>query len=820
MKKNLLYSTVFKTCLLVAGLFFTGPIFAQSITITNGQTRNASAIPAATLITINSGGVLNMDVPRTYNNITTAGSGNFSISGASPLTVSNTITVTANAILSITPVVLAANLTTVALNDQTATLSGTGTLNAGAVTIHGVNGNNDATLVVGPGFTLQAGNIAEGSGNSATDHNLTTSGILRISGSLTGIDDLDCNDNSTVEYNGGNNQDVPGYNYYNLALAGTGAKTFSGDRTITGNFLLEHGVSLSLGNNDLTINTSSARTATINGRLNLNGNGRLLKLDPNSKTLTMGPNGYISLTGTYTVSNFPFPSVSMGHELPVFGTYVFDTNSTVEYGATEDQTIADVPSPGYGHLIVSGNSNNDTKEAAGGLDIQGNLTISGSEFDASNFTHNLRGNWIKDGGAFTTGSGRINFSGSSHQTIGGIQPTTFERIAFTNTSGGITLIKPTTVTADAIFTSGIVSTDATNLLIFNDNASSSLAATAGNTTSYVSGPVRKIGNDDFTFPVGKVGTGFVPIRIADISGAASTFTAEYTRATPPNRTSITAIGIDHISKCEYWVLDRAAGTAATPDVTAYWNPNSPCDAGTYVTQASSMRLVHYNGTQWNAASTLNGTGNPGAGSVTWSNVSSFSPFALGTTSSTENTLPVVFGDIKAYEKNGGVQVEWSNLTEKDVASYSIERSSGVNDFSAIGQQLPMSNQNDKVSYSAFDANPNTGANYYRIKATETTGKIVYSKVLSVSLGHANKRLTLYPNPVTGGHVTISLSGVKPGRYSLRIVNIGGQDIHKQIVNNQGSTMTQAIDLPSITPGVYSMIITGDNYRELKTFIVQ
>ena len=161
------------------------------------------------------------------------------------------------------------------------------------------------------------------------------------------------------------------------------------------------------------------------------------------------------------------------------------------------------------------------------------------------------------------------------------------------------------------------------------------------------------------------------------------------------------------------------------------------------------------------------------------------------------------------------------MTEKDVAGYAVERSSNGTDFNTISQQLPTSNQNDKVDYSAFDANPLQGASYYRIKATETTGKIVYSKILSVNLGSGSQSLSLYPNPVKGNQVTISLSNVRRGQYNLRVLNTAGQDIFRQTINNQSSSLTQTLDLPpTIKAGVYNLVITGSDYRETKTFIVQ
>ncbi|MFC0772261.1 beta strand repeat-containing protein [Terrimonas alba] len=689
MKTNLLNSVHVKVSLFFAGVFFTATSFAQT-TINNGQTLDASNITANTAIVINAGGTLNMDVARSFTTLTTANTGSSNISGTGALTL-NALTVGADNDLSVAAPVTTTTLASAALTNQTSTVSGAGSINTGALTINGTNGDI-AAFVIGTGLTVQTGSVSGGAGNTQTNYNLTVNGTLKISGAVANnggnsIDNFTAGAVSSVEYNGTGSQDIFPGNYDNLTLSGNATKSF-----------------------------------------------------PNAG--------------------------------------------------------------GAGSILL-----------AGDLTIEAGTTVQGS----SNKPLSIGGNWINNG-TFVQGAAGVTFNGAAAQSIGGSQATTFSAVTFANTNGGITLSKPVTVTGSATFTSGVVTTDATNLLIFNDDATSSLVATNAATTSYVHGPVRKIGNDAFVFPVGKA-NGFVPIEIGAVAGVGNTFTAEYIRATAPNRTNITAAGIQAISSCEYWTLDRSAGTTAI-SLILHWNANSPC-GGTYISDVQSMRAVHYNGTQWDAASTGFGAGTPAVGSVTWGSVNTFSPFALGTTDAAANPLPVVYANVKAYEKNKGVQVEWSNLTEKDVASYSVERSVNGSDFSSITTQLPASNQNDKADYSAFDATPNTGVNYYRIKAVEVSGKVVYSQVLSVSLGKSGQALRLYPNPVTGNQVTISLSNVKNGQYSLRVLNTAGQDVYRQAINANSNTLTQTLELPSaIKPGVYNMLIIGDTYRESKMFIVQ
>src|SRR5436190_18379016 len=118
-------------------------------------------------------------------------------------------------------------------------------------------------------------------------------------------------------------------------------------------------------------------------------------------------------------------------------------------------------------------------------------------------------------------------------------------------------------------------------------------------------------------------------------------------------------------------------------------------------------------------------------------MSAFGTFALGT-SAIDNALPVMFADVRAFEKNNGVEIDWSNLTERDLINYIVERSTNGVNFTAVAQQAPRSNTNDKESYSAFDGAPNGGANFYRIKVREIGGKVIYSKVMRVDIGRSSQ----------------------------------------------------------------------------------
>jgi len=279
-------------------------------------------------------------------------------------------------------------------------------------------------------------------------------------------------------------------------------------------------------------------------------------------------------------------------------------------------------------------------------------------------------------------------------------------------------------------------------------------------------------------------------------------------------------GLVNISACEYWTLANTGTASNLVNVILSWSAYS-CNGASYVGNMNSLRVSRLNAGTWVDLGRASTTGSLTVGTITsnTSPITAYGSFVLAT-SATDNALPVMFADVKGYQKNNGVQIEWSNLTERDLTTYVVERSSNGSNYTGIAQQAPRSNYNDKQSYTAFDATPSMGVNYYRVKVLEINGKVIYSKVIKVDIAKTAQGFSLYPNPVKGNTVSVSLNN-KAGQYNVKISTNSGQQVYNVKINHQGGSMTQTIELPSsVKPGVYSIIISGDNYREAKMFVVQ
>jgi hypothetical protein len=734
-----------------------------------------------------------------------AETGTLDIAGATAISTTGTATFLADG--SASTVIYsggAQTVTNVAYTNLTLSGSGTKTL-TGVSSVTGnfvMSGTADATtaaaFTIGADLAIGAGSTLNIAGfNFAVNGNTSISGTL-VSNSTTGSKSFD---NLTIN-NGGLFNSTANENYTltgDLQVDGTGSITSgSGTWSFLGNGTLSGTGSATITNAAFATDYTNNGTYTF-GNLDVTGPGAVSLL--NNKTITVsstltGNDGFVQ--GINGLLNFG------GSTIAISGFTASAANNTVNYTAAA-QTIRGVS---YQNLTLSGSN---TKTLAGSIIVNATLSMQGTAAMA------LGGNTLTYGASST-----LEYAGSTAQATSAVEfkspggPTNLT----INNSNGVSLHASRTIPGVVTFVNGVLTTTSSNLLIVGSAGSVSGASDA----SFVEGPVKKIGSGGFTFPVGKTGVGYMKIEISNVTGATTEFTAQYVRAsaiTTFGKTGLAAIGLQGVSNCEYWTLDRTV-TSSPADITMFWNAHSPC-GGSYLSDPLfGIRIAHYNtaSSQWDAHGGGSPTGNASAGSITWTGVSSFSPFALAALVGSQSSLPVVLSDVKGYEKNQGVQIEWNNLTEKDLVSYTVEHSTNGSSYISINEQSPRSNNNDKQSYSAFDAVPATGANYYRIKVLELSGKLVYSKVIRVDIGKTNAGFALYPNPVKGNVLSVSINNTQ-GRYSLKVSNANGQEIYNGKIVHQGGSMTQTIELPStIKPGVYNITISGDNYREAKIFIVQ
>lgn len=219
-------------------------------------------------------------------------------------------------------------------------------------------------------------------------------------------------------------------------------------------------------------------------------------------------------------------------------------------------------------------------------------------------------------GTSTWGTVKFKFTGSNSQTISGTNVPQFYNLEVNKSGGEVTLNKEIQISNNAAWTNGYLVSSSSNPLTFLNGSTTSGASAS----SFVKGPVKKIGNAAFVFPIGK-GTSYKPAEITAPSNATDAFTAEYfnTEQTLGEADD----SLTYLSQCEYWNLDRNTGSSNVK-VTLIWDVSS-CD----VHLLNTLRVARWTGTLWTNLSSVTTTGNSTAGTVkTNTNQSVFGYFII------------------------------------------------------------------------------------------------------------------------------------------------------------------------------------------------
>jgi hypothetical protein len=179
-------------------------------------------------------------------------------------------------------------------------------------------------------------------------------------------------------------------------------------------------------------------------------------------------------------------------------------------------------------------------------------------------------------------------------------------------------------------------------------------------------------------------------------------------------------------------------------------------------------------------------------------------------SNTTFVAPVTFNGISANFNNGLVKVSWSNETESNTDQYQIERSSDGRSFQSVGAVDATNNRN----YSWFDYSPIVGSSFYRIKAVDRDGKLSFSGTVRVNTSKTAQQLVVAPNPIQNNLLNVQISNIRPGNYTLNLINSAGQPVYTAAFRSEGTSLSRSFQLPaSVTRGIYTLQVSDGTKKQ-------
>ncbi len=348
------------------------------------------------------------------------------------------------------------------------------------------------------------------------------------------------------------------------------------------------------------------------------------------------------LAGEFSITD-PLNKIYVGENWSNTGIFNHGDGIVIFDGA--NQNISNTGTGNFHNITLKGTN---TKSLTSDIIVENDIKIEvGASFGGATHSFTLLGDWTNSG-TFIPETGTILLTGTNTQLINNYNEESFYSFTLNNTAssfpqiilyGNLRLNTGGTWT----MTDGIFETSATEMLYVEDNVTLS----GGNTVnSFVSGPITKIGDDNFTFPLGD-GLKFARLGISNILGV-GTFVAQYFEE-PYTDISNTLAPLDHVSGYEHWILNRTAGSE-TPKVTFFWEDGDESGIDNLPTLTTGL----YTGGQWEDRQQASTTGDINSGSIT-SNIA-FTTFGACGFASTDGDNP-----LHGYSRwTGAISTVWNN----------------------------------------------------------------------------------------------------------------------------------------------------------------
>ena len=418
---------------------------------------------------------------------------------------------------------------------------------------------------------------------------------------------------------------------------------------------------------------------------------------------------------------------------------------------------------------------------------------------------------------FGDAAGRVIMDGVSTQTISSSNTTTdnavFEEIEL-DCAGPVELGSYLQVTEQAVFTNGVVNSDNTNYVFFeNENVNTN----RGDDNSYVNGPlywlVKNAGTHTMTAPTGKnpdwrpVDLEITHANNTDATYRYEAFIADVNLALgSTGQILVKPATIDTVSHIHFWHINRIGGsTYSGQAVTLHYKSNVNPDVVPFPTE---LTIAQSDGPWFNTSLNwidIGGTGT-GVNDGDITSTAAFTDFGVFTLADTDgpnnNPLPIELLSFDATLHNDLVDLEWITASEKDNDYFVVERSADGQNWEDILVQPGAGTSFIQNTYSDLDNAPLNGISFYRLRQVDTDDSFTHSNTVAVDRSKLYGDFSVYPNPNTDGNINIKFDKYNDEDLTVTIVDANGKLIYNELIGADIRGKFHNIMLNDLPKGVY------------------
>ncbi len=151
--------------------------------------------------------------------------------------------------------------------------------------------------------------------------------------------------------------------------------------------------------------------------------------------------------------------------------------------------------------------------------------------------------------------------------------------------------------------------------------------------------------------------------------------------------------------------------------------------------------------------------------------------------------------------NNTIELKWDATVDSDHRYFEVEKSADRLNFVSIGRI------EGSMLYNLIDNDPLHGNNFYRIKATDVSGRNSYSNTINVIYNPAAHFVQLYPNPVKD-NLTVRIKMNTADKVSILVNDLSGRIVKTMEVNADNTIREFQVDAKGLSSNVYILKVVN------------
>ena len=191
----------------------------------------------------------------------------------------------------------------------------------------------------------------------------------------------------------------------------------------------------------------------------------------------------------------------------------------------------------------------------------------------------------------------------------------------------------------------------------------------------------------------------------------------------------------------------------------------------------------------------------------------------------EAPLPIELTNFAASLQVQDVQLRWQTASEQNNAGFDIQRSEDGTSFRSLAWVEGKGTTSVPQEYFYDDKNLREGKTYYyRLRQVDFDGQFDFSPIVTVTVGGKGAVAgEFYPNPASGGQVSLDFTATEDGEWSLSVFDAVGKltNFENQSVFSvvKGSNAL-SFDVSGMPGGVYFVKMDNGTERVYRKLVVE